>query len=265
MTKEKKKMSKFGKVWIIVCVVAVVLGLLLATLGPIGREMSYYTNHEHDDWCYYSNPGSDALYLDCGPSYYSNAFTYAMGNDNYMWYVVFGFGALVAANVVMLIIFAVRKANAKKAEEVSTIASIPTGEDEQVVLQRILKPILPYFLIVLSIVSSLYAIIQMIDRPRYIDDMIPVLIISIIVLVVGFLLLKLATVLTVTTKRVIVKAPLGRRLSLPINRISAVGTGPFHYLSITSTAGIAGQIRLVFVPKYVEVYDTINTLLNQVK
>ncbi len=252
---EKKKLSKFGKVWIIVCVAAVILGLLLTYIGPISAGMNSYNSHEHDKWCY-----TDwCLYVD-----YSDAFSFAMNYyGGYMWCIIFVGGALILANVVMGIIYATRKSKKEQgAENTTSTVSIPTGEGEQVVLQRRYPAAFPYILMVLGVLGALFGIPFMIN---YDDEIgIPLLVIGAIFLVVGILLCKLLKIhLTVTTKRVYLKAPFAARHNLPLNRIAAVGTGLFHYLRITSSAGFAGQIRLWFVPKYLEVYDTINALLGE--
>lgn len=253
---EKKKLSKFGKVWIIVCVAAVVLGLLVTYIGPISAGMNSYNNHEHDKWCY-----TDwCSYVD-----YSDAFSFAMNSyDGYMWCIIFVGGALILANVVMGIIYATRKSKKEQgAENTASAVSIPTGEGEQVALERHYSSVFPIVLLVLGVLSTLIGLIILMD-----DDEagIPLMVVGIVFAVVGALLRKAMKIhLVVTTKRVYVKAPFAARINLPLNRISAVGTGLFHYVSITSAAGLAGQIRLWFVPKYLEVYDTINALLNKVE
>lgn len=263
---EKKKLSKFGKVWIIVCVAAVVLGLLLTFIGPILDGMNRYNNHEHEEWCYYYNWDNTVRYLDCSYGYYNDAFSYAMGyGDGAMWLVFFVGGCLVIANVVMGIIYASRKAKAANPQtEQAAPVSIPMGEGEQAVLERHYPSAFPIVLMVLGVLEALSGIISIVNSDEEIG--IPLLIVGAIFLVMGFILSKILMIhLVVTTKRVYLKAPFAARLNLPLRRISAVGTGLFHYLTITSAAGFAGQIRLFFVPKYLEVYDTINALLNEVE
>ena len=68
--------------------------------------------------------------------------------------------------------------------------------------------------------------------------------------------------ITVTTKRVMYKGIFWRRMNLPLNRISAVGTGIFGFLHIGSSAG---HIMMIFFRHYREVYETIGTLLAQVE
>ena len=136
---EKKKLS-FGKVWIIVCVAAVVLGLLLTYVGPIMDGMNRYNNHEHDPGCYYENYYENVRYMDCHYSYYNSAFDYAMDiNQGAMWLCIFVGGCLVIANVVMGIIYASRKSKKEKPVEAATApaaVSIPTGEGEQIAVER---------------------------------------------------------------------------------------------------------------------------------
>ena len=259
---EKKKLSKFGKVWIIVCVAAAVLGLLVVFVGPIASDMDYYKYHEHDRWCY----DGDVMTSDCVYYYYDDAFSYAMfDRDGLGICIVFALGALALANVVMLIIYAARKAKtADSQDEQAAPVSIPMGEGEQTVLQRHYPSAFPVVLMVLGVLEALLGIFYIVDYDEEVG--IPLLILGAIFLIVSIILCKALKIhLVVTTKRVYLKAPFAARLNLPLRRISAVGTGLFHYLTITSAAGFAGQIRLWFVPKYLEVYDTINALLNDVE
>lgn len=264
---EKKKLSKFGKVWIIVCVAAVVLGLLLTFIGPILDGMNRYNNHEHEYWCYadFDFFGGPIGSPTCTVGEFDNAFDYAMYyNDGAMWLCIFVGGSLAIANVVMGILYATRKAKAANPQTEQTApVSIPMGEGEQTVLERHYPSAFPIVLMVLGVLSALFGVICLANSD---ESGIPLLIVGAIFLVVGFILSKILKIhLVVTTKRVYLKAPFAARLNLPLRRISAVGTGLFHYLTITSAAGFAGQIRLIFVPKYLEVYDTINALLNEVE
>ena len=148
---EKKKLSKFGKVWIIVCVAAVVLGLLLTYVGPILDGMNRYNNHEHDPGCYYYNWETNERYRDCHYNDYNGAFDYAMAtNQGGMWVCIFVVGCLVIANIVMGIIYASRKS--KKANPVETTApaavSIPTGEGEQIAVERHYPAAFPVVLLI---------------------------------------------------------------------------------------------------------------------
>jgi len=68
--------------------------------------------------------------------------------------------------------------------------------------------------------------------------------------------------ITVTNKRVLYKGIFWRRTSLPLNRISATGTGIFGFLHIGSSAG---HIMMIFFRHYREVYETIGALLNNVQ
>ena len=262
---EKKKLS-FGKVWIIVCVAAVVLGLLLTFIGPVSAGMSEYNNHEHGEWCMVGNWDNSEYYPACHYTDYDNAFSFAMDDyDGAMWLCIFVGGCLVAANVVMGIIYASRKAKAANPQpEQSAPVSIPTGEGEQVAVERHYPAVFPIVMMVLGALGALLGVIALADGDDEIGPV--VLVLGLVFLVVGYLLSRVLKIhLVVTTKRVYLKAPFAARLNLPLRRISAVGTGLFHYLSITSAAGFAGQIRLFFVPKYLEVYDTINALLNEVE
>ena len=261
---EKKKLSKFGKVWILVCVAAVVLGLLLTYVGPISAGMSEYNNHEHGEWCMVGNWDNSEYYPACHYTDYDNAFSFAMDDYNCaLWFVLFIGGALAVANAVMGILYASRKAKKEKPVENTAAVSIPMGEGEQTAIERRYPSAFPIVLMVLGALSALIGIICLANSD---ESGVPLLIVGAIFLVVGFLLSRVLKIhLVVTTKRVYLKAPFAARLNLPLHRISAVGTGLFHYLTITSAAGFAGQIRLFFVPKYLEVYDTINALLNEVE
>ena len=68
--------------------------------------------------------------------------------------------------------------------------------------------------------------------------------------------------ITVTNKRVLYKGIFWRRMSLPLNRISATGTGIFGFLHIGSSAA---HIMMIFFRHYREVYETIGALLNNVE
>lgn len=68
--------------------------------------------------------------------------------------------------------------------------------------------------------------------------------------------------ITITNKRVMYKGILWKRVNLPLNRISAVGTSIFCSLHIGSSAG---RIHMMFFGHYREVYETISTLLNNVE
>lgn len=257
----KKKSSKFGKT-ILVSAIAVVLALSLAAIGPIASGMDYYNRYYNS---YYSS--------DYGFEYlgqYDSAFAYAMdGGNGVLWCIIFTVIALIIANAGLLIVRAALRKKAKNAAiqaENAPIAavSIPTGEGEQVMLERRYPSAFPIVMLVLGILSALISIGFFVNYDEEIG--IPMLIIGIVFAVVGALLRKAMIIhLTVTTKRVYLKAPLACRVNLPLNRISAVGTGLFHYLQITSAAGLTGLIRLWFVPKYLEVYETINALLNNVE
>ena len=267
---ERKGLSKFGKVWIIVCAAAVVLGLLLAYAGPISEGMNRYNSHEHAEWCY-EGDWTDLRELDCTFVHYDNAFEYAMEYyEGSMWCVVFVGGALILANVVMFIIWQVRRHKEKAAlapqtAPVSTPVSIPVtqGAAEQVVLERRYSSPIAYVMMVLAGLSLLLGLIIAVEDD--IEEGAPLLIIGVLLGVIAFLLLSLKTHLIVTTKRVLVEAPIAYRRNLPLNRIASVSTGMFHYLQITSNAGLAGQIQLFFVPKYLEVYNALGSLLNQVE
>ena len=211
------------------------------------------------------NWDNSEYYPACHYTDYDNAFDYAMDDyDGAMWLCIFVGGCLVAANVVMGIIYASRKAKAANPQpEQSAPVSIPMGESEQTAIERRYPSAFPIVLMVLGALSTLVGIICLANSD---ESGVPLLIVGAIFLVVGFLLSRVLKIhLVVTTKRVYLKAPFAARLNLPLRRISAVGTGLFHYVSITSAAGLAGQIRLWFVPKYLEVYDTINALLNEVE
>ena len=67
--------------------------------------------------------------------------------------------------------------------------------------------------------------------------------------------------ITVTNKRVLYKGIFWRRMTLPLNRISALDIGIFRFLHIGSSAG---HIFMVLFRHYREVYETIGTLLSQV-
>ena len=262
---EKKKLSKFGKVWILVCVAAVLLGLLVTFFGPVASGMSEYNNHEHREWCMVGNWDNSEYYPACYYTDYDNALDYGWNRyDGPIWLVIFVGGCLAVANVVMGIIYATRKAKANKPQEEQVApVSIPMGEGEQTVLSRCYAALFPIVLMVLGVLSALVGLIILMDDD---ESGIALLIIGIVFAVVGALLRKAMKIhLVVTTKRVYLKAPFACRVNLPLNRIAAVSTGLFHYLQITSAAGMFGQIRLFFVPKYLEVYDTINTLLNEVE
>ena len=136
----ENKKSKFGKVWILVCILAVVLGLLLTFIGPISAGMSEYNNHEHGEWCMVGNWDNSEFYPACCYTDYNNAFEFAM--DDYqggMWAVIFVVGCLAVANVVMVIIYAARKSKKKNPVEAIAPAAIavpsPSAE-EQVILER---------------------------------------------------------------------------------------------------------------------------------
>lgn len=265
--KTKKKLS-IGKVWVIVCVAAVLLGLAVSYVGFLSPSMEEYNNHEHEEWCYIWDDWNCEEVLDCYYSEYDSAFSYAMERDNSL--IILVGGALVLSNVVMGIIYATRKPKASANSQAESAASqteaaapvsIPMGEGEQTVLSRCYAALFPIVLLVLGVLSALIGLIILMDDD---ETGIPLLIVGIVFAVVGARLRKVLKIhLVVTTKRVYLKAPFACRVNLPLNRISAVGTGLFHYLQITSAAGFAGQIRLFFVPKYLEVYDTINTLLNE--
>ena len=255
MEKTKKKLS-IGKVWILVCVIAAVLGLAFAHVTIVQPEMAEYNDHECTSGC------NEHMY--CVRSHYDDAFSCAMGRVGLVPYIVFAGGALAIANVVMLILWSVRRSNAKAAAEPQAApVSIPMGEGERTVLSRCYAALFPIVLMVLGVLSALIGLIFLMD---YDEAGIPLLIIGIVFAVAGILLRKVMKIhLMVTTKRVYLKAPFASRANLPLNRIAAVSTGLFHYLKITSAAGMSGQIRLVFVPKYLEVYDTVNALLNEVE
>ena len=68
--------------------------------------------------------------------------------------------------------------------------------------------------------------------------------------------------ITVTNKRVMYKGILWKRVNLPLNRISAVGTSIFCSLHIGSSAG---RIHMIFFGRYREVYEVISALLNNVE
>ena len=256
--KTKKERSKSGKT-ILVSVIAVVLALGLATAGPIWSAMDYYDRFYESYNSYY---GPDYLNV------YDNAFDYAMeGENGVVWYIVFVVAALIIANVGLLIVRAAHrnkaKADATQTQQAAPASvAIPTGEGEQPVLERRYPSAFPIVMLVLGVLSALISIGFFVN---YDDEIgIPLLIIGIVFAAVGALLRKALNIhLVVTTKRVYLKAPFASRVNLPIGRIAAVSTGLFHYLSITSAAGLAGQIRLWFVPKYLEVYDTINALLDK--
>ena len=213
---ENKKRSKFGKT-IIVCAVAVVLGMLLTFIGPISAGMDRYNNHDHMYWSHYDSAYSSEY---CSYCCYDNAFSYAMEDyDGYLWLAIFVGGSLAVVGAVMGIISAVRKSKktqttAPQIEQIAPTAavSIPTGEGEKVVLER-------------GMFFNLFRI-------------------------------------TVTTKRVLYKGIFWRRMSLPLNRISATGTGIFGFLHIGSSAG---HIFMVLFRHYREVYETIGALLSQVQ
>ena len=259
--KTKKKLSTFGKVWIIVCVVAMVLSVLVPTLPMI----SDYNNHTHYRRCY--TESGHARYLDCSYSFYDNALSYAVEYID-IGYIVYIARALGAANVIMLILYFVRRAMAKVAakaemqEANSPIAavSIPTGEGEQVVLTRQCVPLFPYFLIVLGFAAMVLGIILLIDWSE-----VWCLLLAcggLLLLILGIITAQCKLQLTVTTKRVIYKGIFWRRMNLPLNRISAVDTAIFGTLHVGSSAG---HIIMGFFRHYREVYDTINALLAQME
>ncbi|MBE6807465.1 MAG: DUF3810 domain-containing protein [Ruminococcaceae bacterium] len=136
--------------------------------------------------------------------------------------------------------------------------SIPVSEGEQVVLTRTVPPVLAYVLMVLGGLAALLFVAEFEGR----EEFFPVLLVGLLLLVVGFVLKKFPTHLTVTNKRVYIRGALCSRKNLPLSQISSVSTALFGTLRIATSSG---WIWLSFVPGYVEVYDTVNALLNQQK
>ena len=141
-------------------------------------------------------------------------------------------------------------------------ASAPTlSAGEQVILTCVCPPIVPLILLIQGVLACGIGVGFALDRDE--DVAVPLIVIGLAAVAIGYILMKLlAITLTVTNKRVIVNSAFNSRKSLPINRISAVGTAIFSTLYVGSSAG---RIILPFVPGCAEVYDTINALLSKVE
>ncbi len=79
----------------------------------------------------------------------------------------------------------------------------------------------------------------------------------IIFVVIGILLLKVKPELTITDKYIIGKGVF-KKVALPVKQITAVGTGIFKSISITTAKGI---VSFCFVSNNEEIFTTIYNLL----
>ena len=75
---------------------------------------------------------------------------------------------------------------------------------------------------------------------------------------VGFLLYLCCGELTITNKRIYSKASLGRKVSLPVDSVSAVATHIFNGISVLTASG---RITFYFLKNTDKIYDTVNNLL----
>lgn len=147
----------------------------------------------------------------------------------------------------------------------NSTVTMPMGENEQVLLERHFNSIAPFILFLAAIIGAIIGI-DMLNWYYTRDTGTIFLLGSLLLVVIGVLILSFGKIhLYVTKKRVYVQAALGYRRSLPLNRISSVSTGLFNCLQITSAAGLVGQIQVFLLPRHLEVYDTINALLNEVE
>jgi hypothetical protein len=88
-----------------------------------------------------------------------------------------------------------------------------------------------------------------------------------IIMVLGLVLLIMAIVwyrkvsqcsLTITDKRVYGTAEFGRRVDLPLDKVSSVGVGPMKSISIATSSGV---INFFFCTNKEKVFDTVSSLL----
>ena len=139
-------------------------------------------------------------------------------------------------------------------------ATPPLAADEQVAASRVYVHVVPLGLMLLGGAAALFGLVLAIVRY---EEGIPLLFLGLLGLAIGYFMMKVWTfTLTVTHKRVCVQSIFSYRKSLPIRRISAVGTFLFGTLYVGSSAG---RILLPFVPNHLEVYDAINAMLAQVE
>lgn len=75
---------------------------------------------------------------------------------------------------------------------------------------------------------------------------------------VGFLLYLCCGELTVTDKRIYSKASFGRKVSLPVDSVSAVATHIFNGISVLTASG---RITFYFLKNTDKIYNTVNNLL----
>lgn len=130
-------------------------------------------------------------------------------------------------------------------------------EGECLVLERSYNTLLPYLFYILGGLSALVGLFT-IDEGGAVG-----LLFGIVAIIIGAILKTFCKVhLVVTTKRVFADLPFGRRMNLPLNRTTAVGTAMFRSLYIGSSSG---RIYLSLVPNHLEVYNALTALLNQVE
>ena len=187
--------------------------------------------------------------------------SYTHGMDSY---VVIG-ALLMGAATLIAIVITVKKSSPLRdpnAPQRTRTASAPNlSAGEQVIFTRVCLHIVPLFLWVNGVLASIVGLGFALDKDE--DVAVPLIVIGLAAVAIAYFLDKLlAITLTVTNKRVIVNSAFNSRKSLPINRISAVGTAIFSTLYVGSSAG---RIILPFVPGCADVYDTINALLGQVE
>lgn len=127
-------------------------------------------------------------------------------------------------------------------------------EGERLVLERRYNTLFPVVLIIIGGLVSLSCVMGRNEVG---------IVLGIVLFVVGIIVRNYCKVhLVVTTKRVFVSAPFGRRMNLPLNHTTAVGTAIFRSLYIGSSSG---RIYLSLVPEHLDVYNAITALLNQVE
>lgn len=98
--KAKKKISRFGLIWLAVCVLA----MMVAVVGPFGVRLIDYNNHQHSFECY------SAAWSTPVCSYGDNGIAYALAYGGQQI-----IAALVVANLVMVIWWALRKEKVRSA------------------------------------------------------------------------------------------------------------------------------------------------------
>ena len=188
-----------------------------------------------------------------------SSYNHRMDDSVTVGVVLMGIATLIMVILTITKSSPIRDGDAAAPQRTPAASPLKLSAGEQVILTRVCLPILPFALFIQSIVACIIGLGFALDDDE--DVAVPLIVIGLAAMVIGYILLKLFVItLTVTNKRVIVRSAFNFRKSLPINRISAVGTMIFHTLYVGSSAG---RILLPLVPELVEVYDTINDLQNE--